>query len=265
MNEHLSDDFKQNWDQMAKDYENFTNHQGSYSSCIELPSILQLLPDLTDKTILELGCGSGRFSFIFETMKPAHLIGIDFSEEMLAIARTIATEKNSKIQFLQGDISNLSNVPDASIDFIFASTVLHFIADLNRVMAEVSRVLKPDGTAIFSVIHPVYSAQYPIAHTDNKLPDDEEWKVQYLNKSMRAYVQPWIEFNPEVDNYLCKSYHHTFSNYLEAFIQNDLQLLAMREPTPPEAWKTEQPRKYFSYQKTPTYGIFKLAKGSLKK
>jgi ubiquinone/menaquinone biosynthesis C-methylase UbiE len=265
MNGQLNDYFKQNWDQMAKDYEKFTNHEGSYSSCIELPTILELLPNLTDKTVLELGCGTGRFSFIFETMKPAHLTGIDLSDEMIGMARTIASDKGSQIQFLQGDIANLSNIPDVSIDFIFASTVLHFIEDLSRVMAEVSRVLKPDGTAIFSVIHPVYSAQYPIAHSDNKLPADDEWKVQYLNKSMRAYVQPWIEFNAEVDDYLCKSYHHTFSDYLEAFIQNDLQLLAMREPTPPEAWKTEQPRKYFSYQKTPTYAIFKLKKASITK
>ena len=60
-------------------------------------------------------------------------------------------------------------------------------------MGQIYERLEDGGLCILSVIHPVYSAQYPVISRETKLPVDEDWKVRYLNKEVRSYLQTWIE------------------------------------------------------------------------
>lgn len=121
------------------------------------------------------------------------------------------------------------------------------------------KLLNNGGTAVFSVIHPVYSAQYPIKNGDN-FPSDDEWVVKYLDKGDRSYIQPWIEYNDDIDNYLTMSYHHTLNDYVKAIISSGFIIEAMEEPYPPEKWKETQPGRYDGYIETPTYMIIKIKK-----
>lgn len=251
---------KLNWDKMARAYEDFTNRPDSYSSAIEMKAIEALLPDLTGKAVLDLGCGTGRFSFMMEKRNPEKIIAMDLSESMLEIGRDLAKERNSKVQFLQKDIEVLTEIESGSMDFVFSSTVLHFIPNIDAVIHEMHRVLMVGGTCILSVIHPVYSALYPIAHDDELFPEDVEWEVNYLNQNIRAYVQPWIEYNQNVENFLTRSYHHTMSDYINSFVKAGFLINRLIEPLPPKEWETEKPGRYFSYMKTPTYAIFELKK-----
>lgn len=253
-------DIKYNWDKMAIAYERFTNSPNSYSNMIEWPAIKQLTPDLEDKVIIDLGCGTGRFSFLFEDFKPKKIIGIDISDEMIRMAKDMAKEKNSQVSFIKNDIENLSSIETNSIDFAFSSTVLHYLEDLKAFMKEIYRILNPNGICILSVIHPVYSAQYPIKHENGEFPSDEEWEVKYLNKSIRSYIQPWIEYNSEIENFLSYSYHHTMSDYVNSIIEAGLSIKSFIEPSPPEQWKLSNEGRYYGFINTPTYGIFKIEK-----
>lgn len=253
-------EIKHNWNKTAMAYENFTNSPNSYSNMIEWPAIKQLVPDLEDKVIVDLGCGTGRFSFLFEQFKPRKITGIDISDKMIKMAEDIAKEKNSKVSFIQNDIENLSSIENNSIDFVFSSTVLHYLKNLNVIMKEIYRILKPNGIGILSVIHPVYSAQYPIKHENGEFPKDEEWEVNYLNKNIRAYIQPWIEYNSETENFLSYSYHHTMAEYINSIVEAGLSIKSLIEPLPPEEWKLSNKERYYGYINTPTYGIFKIEK-----
>ena len=51
------------WDHMAQAYETFNNSEDTYSYNIEWPCIRNMLPELQGKTVLDLGCGTGIFSF----------------------------------------------------------------------------------------------------------------------------------------------------------------------------------------------------------
>lgn len=245
-----------NWNKMAEAYEAFTGGEDSYSNVIEWKAIKGILPDLKGKSVLDLGCGTGRFSFLFEELGPKEVVGVDISEEMLEIGKKLAKEKKSVVKFIHGDVENISTIDSCSIDLIFSSTTLHYIKDLNTVMKEIERILAPGGTCILSVIHPVYSASYPVAHINGDFPKDEEWTVNYLNKSVRAYIQPWIEYNDEIDNYLSCSYHHTMSDYINSIISSGLQIKELLEPLPPEKWKESAAGRYYSFMETPTYAIF---------
>ena len=122
------------------------------------------------------------------------------------------------------DASKCRDVIHSQADFIFSSTTNHYIRNIEELFMNVARYLKNGGECIFSIIHPLYSAMYPIEHGD-KFPNDEEWTIRYLDKSARAYIQPWLEYNDDYENHLSKSYHHTFSDYINAIIDAPASLL----------------------------------------
>ncbi len=196
---------KNDWNTMAKAYEEFNNTEDSYSFNIEWPCIKELLPNLNGKNVVDLGCGTGIFTFLLEKSCPAKIVGIDFSEEMLEIAKEKAKANKSNAEFVLHDATTCKDVIKEPVDFIFSSTTSHYIENLAQLFENVSASLKSGGECIFSIIHPVYSAMYPIEHTDESYPSDEEWTVRYLDKSMRAYIQPWLEYNDNYENHLSKS------------------------------------------------------------
>lgn len=251
---------KENWNKMANEYELFTSDEESYSNLIEWKAIKAILPDLKDKSIIDLGCGTGRFSFLFESMNPKSIIGIELSEKMIELGLNNAKSKNSIVKFIHSNIEDLSNIKSESIDFVFSSTTLHYIKNLNNIMKEINRILISGGICVLSVIHPVYSACYPILHEKMDLPKDDEWTIRYLDERNRGYVQPWIEYNSNINNFLSFSYHHTIGDYINSIIKAGFQIVELLEPLPPNSWRESNPKKYYGFINTPTYAIFKIEK-----
>lgn len=255
----METDIKVNWDKMSTAYDNFTEKEDSYSYSIEWPCIKTMLPNLENKKVLDLGCGTGRFSFLFEKEDAASILGIDISENMLEIAKKRFVERTSKVEFIQGDISNFNTYIKETYDFIFSSTTFHYISDLESIFRNIFDSLDENGVCIISVMHPLYTAQYPI-DKQGEYPRDEDWKVRYLDKSYRTYIQPWVEYNDSIENYLSSSYHHSFSDYMNAIIKSGLRIECIEEPYPLEKWKENNYGRYNSFIETPSYMIIKLTK-----
>lgn len=250
---------EENWNVMAMAYENFTDKADSYSYSIEWPCIQKMLPDLKDKSILDLGCGSGRFTYLLEKEEPRIITGIDLSQQMLDIAREKSKSNNSKAVFLKGDINHLDLLKIGTVDFIFSSTTFHYIPDLNTLFSQLYTLLNTGGSCIISLMHPVYTAEYPI-DKNGIFPSDDDWTIRYLDKSIRSYIQPWIEYNSLINNYLSSSYHHTVSDYINAIIKAGFHIIQVEEPAPPDAWKERFYNRYDSFIQTPSFFILKLTK-----
>ncbi|MEO2069398.1 MAG: ubiquinone/menaquinone biosynthesis methyltransferase [Desulfurobacteriaceae bacterium] len=95
--------------------------------------------DLSDKTVLDLACGTGEISHLFEN-KTKMTIGLDYSLPMLKVAKS----KNKKTIFVQGDALNLP-FKDDSFDLVIVSLGLRHFDDLERSLKEIKRVLKSKG------------------------------------------------------------------------------------------------------------------------
>jgi ubiquinone/menaquinone biosynthesis C-methylase UbiE len=91
----------------------------------------------TGARLADLGCGSGAFA---HRLKAAgyDCIGLDISAKLVELAR----RKYPDIDFLEGDVERLP-FPDASLDGILLSGVVHHLPDPSRCAAEVFRVLRP--------------------------------------------------------------------------------------------------------------------------
>lgn len=97
---------------------------------------------------LDVCCGTGDVSFRLAEAG-AHTVGFDFSEPMLAVARdrmTAAVESSApgSIRFQQGDALHLP-FKDAEFDIVTISYGLRNLADFDRGVAELLRVLKSGG------------------------------------------------------------------------------------------------------------------------
>jgi ubiquinone/menaquinone biosynthesis C-methylase UbiE len=107
------------------------------------------LTDLSDRRILDIGCGSGGFlrEFVKYGARPKNLYGIDLLEERIEKAR----ELNPGIDFRCGDASNLP-YEDHFFDIVMQFTVFTSILDSGmkqKIASEMLRVLKADGTIIW--------------------------------------------------------------------------------------------------------------------
>lgn len=255
----MKNEIEKNWDEMSVAYENFTEDEDSYSYTIEWPCIKRMLPKLNGKKILDLGCGTGRFGFLFEKENPLSVLGVDISQKMLSLAEHKAIKKNSKAKFVKYDINDLDIFTDERFDFVFSSTTFHYVEDINKLFNNIYNMLEEKGVCIVSLMHPIYTAQYPI-DKNGQFPSDDEWIVRYLDKSKRAYIQPWIEYNDNINNYLSTSYHHTISDYFNAIISAGFTIEKVEEPFPPEKWKQTCYGRYNAFIKTPSYMLLKLSK-----
>jgi arsenite methyltransferase len=99
------------------------------------------------ETVLDLGSGAGADVLISarRVAPGGRAIGLDMTDEMLALARATAREAGvANVEFVKGYIEQLP-LPDASVDVIISNCVINLSADKQRVIGEAARVLRPGG------------------------------------------------------------------------------------------------------------------------
>jgi ubiquinone/menaquinone biosynthesis C-methylase UbiE len=153
----MSEDIKDWWEEHAQNYQNSCNLPIDihYGPGTPNEDNLNLLGELKDKDVLELGCGGAQCSIAF-ALRGARVTGLDISIEQIQFARNLATEKSVEIKLMQHDISDLSPIGDESQDIVFSAFALMYIEDRDRMFSEVFRVLRPGGIFAFSLDHPMF-------------------------------------------------------------------------------------------------------------
>jgi demethylmenaquinone methyltransferase / 2-methoxy-6-polyprenyl-1,4-benzoquinol methylase len=98
--------------------------------------------------VLDLCCGTGDLAFALRREAPAGagIIGSDFVPEMLLRARAKAAAAGASVKFVEADALNLS-FADASFDLVTCAFGFRNLANYERGLHEILRVLKPGGAA----------------------------------------------------------------------------------------------------------------------
>lgn len=99
------------------------------------------------ETVLDLGSGGGADVLLSaRRVGPSgKAIGLDMTDEMLALARTHAAEAGvDNVEFVQGYIEDIP-LADDSVDVVISNCVINLSADKGKVLREVARVLRPGG------------------------------------------------------------------------------------------------------------------------
>lgn len=114
---------------------------------IEEQAMTDLLPDLKNKVVLDLACGSGRYILKANQQGASIVYGLDFSLPMLSHARDVSDS------LVLGDMIALPFESD-SIDVVICGLSIGHVPDLMPAYREISRILSPNGFMLCSDIHP---------------------------------------------------------------------------------------------------------------
>jgi arsenite methyltransferase len=106
------------------------------------------LIDLHDgQTVLDLGSGGG-IDVLLSARRvgpSGRAIGLDMTDEMLALARKNAAEAGvANVEFVKGEMEDMP-LPDNTVDVIISNCVVNLSPDKDAVLRESFRVLKPGG------------------------------------------------------------------------------------------------------------------------
>lgn len=140
-------------------YSRWAKHYDGPNAAIdcEEPIVHGLLASIPPGVALDAACGTGRHARTLSAMGHS-VIGVDATEAMLELAR----KKVPQADFRTGFLESLP-VDDASVDLVTCALALTHVRDLLPVFREFARVLRPDGQAIISDIHPQWATTGGVA------------------------------------------------------------------------------------------------------
>jgi SAM-dependent methyltransferase len=186
----------------------------------EWPAIRELLPNLSGKRVVDLGCGFGWFARWAGEQGAAHVLGLELSENMLARAR--ADSRDPRIEYRMADLERLELAPGA-FDFAYSSLTFHYIEDFDRLVRMLWRALVPAAHLIFTIEHPIYMA-----------PTHPGWSVDGEGR-MTWPLNRYLVEGPRTTDWLAKGVqkqHRTIGTTLNALIGAGFTIRHVREWSP---------------------------------
>lgn len=154
--------------------------------------------------VLDLGCGPAtQLAMIAQLVPEARYMGVDLSAPMLELGAKLLRERNIKnTELREADITNISFLPDHSVDAVMSTLTLHHLPDkltLDRTFAEVKRVLKPGGGVFildFGRLHSLQSMHYfahQYADRQSALFTEDYWnslRAAFSKADYQSAVEP---------------------------------------------------------------------------
>lgn len=127
------------------------DHDANPLPALEEPLVREAIGEMKGLSVLDLGCGTGRHA-LWLAAEGATVTALDFSEGMLAEARR--KPGAGAIRFIVHDLYRPLPLEDGRFDLVVSGLVLEHLRDLEAFFREARRVLRADGRAVVSAMHP---------------------------------------------------------------------------------------------------------------
>ena len=180
------------------------------------------------RQVLDVGCGEGQLSRVAAGVAGVReVVGIDPTWAQLEEAGRRQAEVSpgaAAVRYLQGAAGALP-FPDSSFDAAFACLVFEHIEGAEAALGEVGRVLRPKGTFLLMLNHPLLQAPGS-GWVDDHILGEQYWRIgPYLVEHHGV---------EEVDKGVWLPFiHRPLSVYINALAAAGLYVTGMTEPAPP--------------------------------
>lgn len=202
------DDFeimeKQHFDKLAKDYDNvygyfdkFTKYKIEKKVNRFISMIKPLLLRNKYLTILEIGCGTGTYTFKYSNkLHKANILATDISDEMIKLSKQNSKKRKNLVFKVRSAYS--TGLKNSSVDVVCGFYILHHL-NLAEVQKEMLRILKPGGMAYFyepNILNPIVY----IIKSNNFIKEligdsTEEWAVNPIKIKTQLKGFDIVEIN----------------------------------------------------------------------
>ncbi|MFC1946934.1 class I SAM-dependent methyltransferase [Chloroflexota bacterium] len=163
---------------------------------------LNLIGDVRNKKVLELGCGGANIG-INLAKRGGLVTGVDISEEQITIAKEQATREGIDIQL---EVSSIEDyVFREKYDMVISICAFQYVNNLDRLFRKVYQHLVPGGIFIFSTNHPAF---YTVAYTTI-------WRDEKENTSYRdERPETWKWDDSGQDDFSFTTFPHPVEFYI---------------------------------------------------
>lgn len=207
-------------------YGTMSRSKEGLSGAGEWEALRDVLPDFEKKSVLDLGCGYGWHSNYAMERGASSVVGVDISVKMLEVAKK--KKKFSEIEYICCPIEDVE-FPDKSFDIIISSLAFHYIEDYEELIENLYKMLKSNGTLVFTVEHPVFTSY-----------GTQDWYYNDKGEIMHFPLDNYFYEGKRIANFLGEKvikYHRTLTSYLNTLLLSGFVINHIVEPQPPESMK----------------------------
>lgn len=202
-------------------YQKLRENKGlTANDLIETPQLFQLIKDVKNKSILDLGCGTGGNAKKLIELGAKKVLAIDLSRKMIAKANQENGHENICYQVMS--MNEIDKIED-KFDLIVSSLAIHYIEDYDGLCKKVYSLLNDGGEFIFSHGHPMDSAPILKDYSNNFIIlNNKKYFLlsDYNNEGKR--VSHWF-----VDGVI--TYHRNMSHLVNGLIKAGFKIEKLTE------------------------------------
>lgn len=215
-NEYDNENFFQEYAKMPRSAEGL-------SAAGEWHQLKPLFPPLAGKDVLDLGCGYGWHCRYSAENGAGQVLGIDLSRKMIEEARRRNPDR--RIEYRVCGIEAYEYLKN-SWDCVISNLALHYIEDIEQVFRKVHRTLRPGGTFLFNIEHPVFTAGV-----------GQDWIYTEEGKPQCWPIDDYFRPGERKTRFLgcdVAKQHHTLTQIVTGLLDNGFVIQALEEAVPPK-------------------------------
>jgi ubiquinone/menaquinone biosynthesis C-methylase UbiE len=210
------------WGKVADWYDDLLSGEGTYQKEVILPNLLRIATPLKGKKVLDLACGQGFFTKAFYEAG-AEMSAVDISAELILLA---LAQSPKEIKYFVSPADKLDFAGDKQFDLVINVLAIQNIKEVDKVFAELFRVVKPAGKLIIVMNHPAFRVPKHSAWGWN-----EKGNVQFrqLDSYMSESAVP-IVMNPGQEKSAeTLSFHRPLQYYFKLFSKYGFKTVRLEE------------------------------------
>jgi ubiquinone/menaquinone biosynthesis C-methylase UbiE len=226
------------WTRLSRaGYDTYRNH-------LNTPAFFHMLPPIEGLSGLDIGCGEG-YNTRLLAQRGARVTAVDIAEVFVRHARQLEGYEGLDIRY---QVASAVELPFADACFDFATGFMSFmdIPEVESVIREARRVIKPGGFLQFSITHPCFDTP----HRRN-LRDDRGTtyaiEVGDYFRNLEGEVEEWLfsaappEATEGVPTFKTPRFTRTLSQWLNLLLETGFSLERVGEPCPSDETVRQHP------------------------
>ena len=247
------------WNESAEAWADFVRTGKDWTrNELNNPAMFKMVGNIKGKRILDLACGEGYNTRII-ARKGAKVTGVDVSQEMINFA--IKQEEKDKlgIAYYVSDAGKLAIFKNCTFDIATCFMALQDIANYQKAIKEVYRVLKKNGRFVFAIPHPCFEVRIIgskriggwVYRKGTELKDKETALNIKLAKTPLYYaIDRYFDTCSDIihwnmgrltKHFKTMSFHRTLTDYAAALYRAGFLIARINEPKPTKKGLTKYP------------------------